>query len=276
MVVQIEYQDVDFIRASLPAPTKRKRSAPRRLLSSSSESSDDCQEITRNMAIITSQEPETTNQPGHSKQGESEPNIQNSTRTYQQTDKLPVKMKSKVGGCTWFKFIHQQSRFGENQRIKVDNFNTMIRHFDAILSNDVVKEPRYTRSSFLVTQSGQLVESYLLAPPSPEITTVMKVRRWTNATNTKGELGRIHGLSLNRLIERYYLPCSTFLCMHEINDLFSFLRTEPNEIRALRGLLVILLSSFSACTQSMLNNPLSLPRFPPLVRRLIIRIFSRF
>ena len=266
-IAGIAAQDVDFIqeRLHVSAPTKRKRL--KRVLSSSSDSSD-CQEINKNLAGAGSsnQGHETIKQPGQSKQGESEQKMKNSTRIYQETDKLPLKMKSSVGGSTWFKFVHQQSGFGETQRIKVDNFNTMIRHFDAILPNDVVNDPRCTRSSFLINQSGQVVESHLLAPPSPEITSVIKVRRWINSTNTKGELGRIHGLSLNCLIERYYLPCSAFLCMHEINDLFSFLRTEPNEVRALRGLLVILLSSFSVCIQSMFNNPLSLPRFPPLVR----------
>ena len=104
MIVRIESQDEDFIRTRLPLPTKRKRSAPRRLLSSSSDSSDDCQEINRNMTNTDSQEPENSNQPenssrpGNSNQMESETNIQNIPRNYQQKNKLPVKIKSKAGG----------------------------------------------------------------------------------------------------------------------------------------------------------------------------------
>ena len=113
VIAGIESQDVDFIQERLPAsaPTKRKRL--KRLLSSSSDSSD-CQEINKNLAGSSNQGPETIKQPGQSKQGESEQKMKNSTRIYQETDKLPVKMKSSVGGSTWFKFVHQQSGFGES------------------------------------------------------------------------------------------------------------------------------------------------------------------
>ena len=141
-IAGIAAQDVDFIqeRLHVSAPTKRKRL--KRFLSSSSDSSD-CQEINKTVvgAGSSNQGHETIKQPVQS----NEQKMKNS-RIYLETDKLPVKMKSAGGGSTWFKFVHQQSSFSESERTKVSNFNALIRHLDAILPNDIVSDPRCTRS----------------------------------------------------------------------------------------------------------------------------------